>query len=269
MVKLQNSYLGFTNVSTMQGGKKANALDKMMNFGGSIGIKTRKEFIANYLFDNECKLEMEENYQTYKRDGELTKPKTAYRLKNDDDTFYDITKTEYDFAIYILKMFPSKESIIKYIEDESKIAEEEKVKNEQQKENERIIIEKEQEEKERLRKDRIAKWIEQGDMLLTEKEKRIFSEYFDKNIEEIYIEHNLNVGELKINFMNRVKMQFGNPKQLLSDFNFYKYRMDKNKNDKYSIDDHLRNIYENLMDIDFSDSNTKIENKVKKYFEAK
>lgn len=121
MIKLQNSYLGFVNRFNMQGANKANALDKMLNFGGDIGITTRKEFIANYIFDNQCELEVLENYQTYKRDGGMTKPKTVYRLRDIDDTFYDITKTEYDFVKYILRVFPDKESITKYIEDENEL----------------------------------------------------------------------------------------------------------------------------------------------------
>lgn len=269
MIKLKNSYLGFVNLLTMQGGKKAAALDKLLNFGGIMGVMSRKDFIANYIFDNKCRLEMEENYKTYKRNGELTKPKTVYRLMNDDNTFYDITKTEYDFAKYVLRVFPNKESIAKYIKDENKIIEDEKIKEEQQKEKERIAREKEREEREKIRKERISNWIKQGESLLEEKEKRIFSEYFDKNIADIFIESSFDIDEQKEQFMNEVKMQYGNMNKMLADLNYYKYRFDENKNDEYRISDHLRNIYENLMNIDFSESNTKIKNKVKKYFEAK
>ena len=116
--------------------KEEKALDKLENYGGEIGIKSRRNFIK-YAIDKGWKPEIEkeidkkaiENAKEEKRDlkrrlsgraglqsleirKEISKlediiihPPTTnhYVIKLPDDSFYDITKTEYNFAKSILK----------------------------------------------------------------------------------------------------------------------------------------------------------------------
>src|SRR5690606_13221439 len=46
---------------------------------------------------------IEENYQTWsRRTGELTKPKTLYKLENTERSFFEVNKTLHDYAAHIV-----------------------------------------------------------------------------------------------------------------------------------------------------------------------
>lgn len=83
MLKLENSYLGYTdNKTPIQKGRIESVLDKKIRTKQD-GIIAKKQLIFNLIIDGRI-TEKEENYQYYKRDGELTKPKTVYRLIKDN-----------------------------------------------------------------------------------------------------------------------------------------------------------------------------------------
>lgn len=100
MIKLQNTYLGYTsNLKPMQKAKIEKTLNGLIRSEGN--IYTQKEFILNRVKEG-YKPFVVEDYCYYKKDGKLTKPKTDYRLKNDEGVYFTINKTLYDFAIYII-----------------------------------------------------------------------------------------------------------------------------------------------------------------------
>jgi hypothetical protein len=100
MIKVKN-ILGYGNeLSEMRKAKLINTLDKQYRYDGV--ILHRYEFIINRIVEG-LKLELEENYSYYssKIDG-YTKPKTLYKLKSEDDSYYEIIKIEYDFATWLI-----------------------------------------------------------------------------------------------------------------------------------------------------------------------
>ncbi len=149
MIKLGNSDLGFTADKTaLQRGK----IDKVLSKKGITTngeIKIIKQMIYDLIMEGRI-TEKEDNCQHYKRDGELTKPKTEYRLIADDGCYMELNRTEYDFANYILRCgFNDIEVVNKYLADEKAMKEEmEKKKQELEKRERQAKIDKEKQEKE-------------------------------------------------------------------------------------------------------------------------
>ena len=99
---IKDTYLGFTdNLKPMQKVRAEKTLDNLIRHNGN--VITNKEFILIKLQEG-LKPRIEEDYSYYSRklQGD-TKPKTDYRLKDQDGSFYHITKTEYDYANYLLE----------------------------------------------------------------------------------------------------------------------------------------------------------------------
>lgn len=104
-MNLNNTYFGFTDkMKPMQKAKVEKLLDKLIRYNDK--VITKKEF--NYLKLKEgSTLEIEKDFQYCKRNGELTKPKTEYRLcffhpEYQTNCYNEISKTEYEFCQYIL-----------------------------------------------------------------------------------------------------------------------------------------------------------------------
>jgi len=76
-------------------------LSKVYRYDGV--VKSRREFIIDAINEG-YKPEARENVTSFygsKWDPKETKPRTEYRLMDSDGVFYLITKTEYDFALYL------------------------------------------------------------------------------------------------------------------------------------------------------------------------
>lgn len=147
-------YLGFTDgIKEPRKTRVEIILDEQKRYfedGKAIGVFSRKELVLNLLLEGN-QAGKEENYQTYKRDGELTKPKTVYRMYCDENSFYYITKTEYDFYNYLAENnLDTAEQINARIEadNEAERIKQEEIKNAKLKEKEEKI--KAQLEKERV-----------------------------------------------------------------------------------------------------------------------
>lgn len=146
---IKNTYLGFTdNLKPMQKARVETSLDKLIRYNNK--VMKKKEFILVKLQEGSTP-HLEENYSYYstKIDG-YTKPRNDYRLNNNNNTYNEITKTEYDFANYLIKNnFIDEENIKAYIAveeqqlqqlenerlDKEKREQEEKAKQEQEQEN--------------------------------------------------------------------------------------------------------------------------------------
>ena len=96
---------GFVDKSTpMQKGKILKALNKKSWYtdnGKTIGYMTRKEFIYNSLLQNAIP-KFITGIQYYDKKSDKFKFKNEYRLYTGENEFYTITKTEYDYARYLL-----------------------------------------------------------------------------------------------------------------------------------------------------------------------
>lgn len=84
--------------------------------------------------------EKEENYQYYKRNGELSKPRNLYKYYNPNrEQFFELNKTQYDFVCYLIekglntedKMFAYDRADIEHIESLRKKELEEKARQEE------------------------------------------------------------------------------------------------------------------------------------------
>jgi len=101
-MNIKDTYLGFTdNLKPMQKVRAEKTLDNLIRYNGN--IITNKEFILIKLQEGLIPC-IEEDYSYYSRKLQgNTKSKTDYRLKDQNGSFYHITKTEYNYALYLLE----------------------------------------------------------------------------------------------------------------------------------------------------------------------
>lgn len=139
MLKLENTYLGFTNdLKPLQKSRTENVLNKLIRYKNKDEISSQKEFILNRLIEGYTP-HIEKNYSYYSdRIGGYIKPKTEYRLVSPEESYLVINKTLYNFANYILDNDFSNDTIRNnHIKDEIKQKEEEIRQQELQAQKER------------------------------------------------------------------------------------------------------------------------------------
>lgn len=104
-VEKEDLYGFDTNMTDMQRGKVLKTLMKSVAENGK--LMTRKDFIKKHI-ENGAHTEKKNGVTSFygsKWERKESKPKTEYRLYDaEENTFYIITKTEYDFANYISKL---------------------------------------------------------------------------------------------------------------------------------------------------------------------
>ena len=174
LVSIIDTYLGFTdNMKQPIKSNKQDFMDKRFNY--SSVIMSRKEFIISCILSG-YEVEKEENLITYNtRNRKKNKPKTEYRLREkESNSYYLITKTEYDFFLFCKKNNLNSVGIIeRYIaEDTAKRLETEK------RERELAHAQAEREQKEREEKERVKKMIQEEILYLPEIEKEIMNKIF-------------------------------------------------------------------------------------------
>lgn len=139
MLKIKR-FLGFTDgIKEPRKTKVENELSACYRYNGI--IYNAVEFLCTKLLEG-CYLEKEENYQYYKRNGELSKPKTLYKYNSPDGrTYFELNKTQHDFVQYLIETgLNTEESILAYdkadvehFEALQKAEEEEKARREEEK----------------------------------------------------------------------------------------------------------------------------------------
>lgn len=144
-------YLGFTDeIKEPRKTKVENELDRLYKYNGNIYNATT--FLCVKLLEG-CYPEKEENYQYYKRNGELSKPKTLYMYMNPDGKqYFELNKTQYNFVCYLLKNgLNTEKTMLKY--DKTDIEHIEALKQAEQEEKARQEAEKQRkaEEKENFK----------------------------------------------------------------------------------------------------------------------
>lgn len=145
-------YLGFTNeIKEPRKTKVENELSRSYRYNGK--IYNAVTFLCVKLLEG-CYPKKEENYQYYKRNGELSKPKTLYKyLNSDKNSYFELNKTQYDFVCYLLENgLYTEEAILAY--DKADIKHIEVLKQAEQEEKVRQEAEehKRSEERERMRR---------------------------------------------------------------------------------------------------------------------
>lgn len=128
-------YLGFTDgIKEPRKTKVENELDRRYRYNGN--IYNEVTILCLQLLEGYYP-EKEENYQYYKRNGELSKPKTLYMYMDPDGKqYFELNKTQYDFVYYLLeKGLNTEESMLAY--DRADIDRMEAIKQAEQKEKER------------------------------------------------------------------------------------------------------------------------------------
>lgn len=107
-------FLGFTDgIKEPRKTKVENGLSACYTYKGN--YYNAVEFLCVKLLEG-CYPDKEENYQYYKRNGELSKPKTLYKYYSPDGrTYFELNKTQYNFVCYLLENnLNTEEKIIAY-----------------------------------------------------------------------------------------------------------------------------------------------------------
>lgn len=158
MINIENSYLGFTDgMKPMNKAKTENVLDGSIRLNGK--IVTEKQWAYEKVKEG-YHPELKENYQYYKRNGELSKPKTKYWLNNEETNLgYEVNKTLHDFALHIINNnFTDDESLLSFLTEEAHTKEEEKrIQQEHEAREKEEQERKEREEKEERKKRNIER----------------------------------------------------------------------------------------------------------------
>lgn len=100
-----------------------------------------------------CMPDKEENYQYYKRNGKLSKPKTLYKFNLPDNvTYVELNKTEYNFVCYLLeKGLNTEKAIVDYDKADVEHTEAEQRKKEAEKAQQEAEEKRLAEERERMK----------------------------------------------------------------------------------------------------------------------
>jgi len=148
-INIKDTYLGFTdNLKPMQKVRAEKTLDNLIRCNGN--VITNKEFILIKLQEGLIP-SIEEDYSYYSSKLRCdTKPRTDYRLKDQDGSFYHITKTEYDYANYLLENnFLDEQKVKEFIVAENnrllQIAQDEFNQRQQEKEHKETLEREKQE----------------------------------------------------------------------------------------------------------------------------
>lgn len=175
MIETDSFYFGFTdNIKEPRKTKVEKLFDKLIRYDGE--IYNTVEYLCLKLLEGYY-LEKEENYTYYKRNGELTKPKTLYKFVNKSrETYIELKKTEYDFVEYLINNgLDTEQAMKKAIADHKVYMEEQK---RLQEENERAALEKEEQER---------KEVERIKILLAEDMERL-PEMETKIVDDIFLD---------------------------------------------------------------------------------
>lgn len=153
MLKVKG-FLGFTNdIKEPRKTKVENSLSHSYSYKGN--IYNSVEFLCVKLLEG-CYPEKKENYQYWKRNGELSKPKTLYKYENPNtNSYFELKKTEYDFVCYLIKNeLTTEEKILDY--DKAEIDRKESLKRAEEEEESR---KKDMERKAKEKREKFKEWV--------------------------------------------------------------------------------------------------------------
>lgn len=166
-------YLGFTDeIKKPRKTKVENELSRYYRYNGK--IYNAVTFLCVKLLEG-CYPEKEENYRYYKRNGELSKPKTLYMyMYPDGKQYFDLNKTQYDFVCYLLEnKLNTKESMLAY--DKADIEHIEALKRTEQEEK---ACQEAEEHRKTQERERMKKIIAEETQYILQEEKEITDSIF-------------------------------------------------------------------------------------------
>lgn len=175
MLKIKR-FLGFTDgIKEPRKTKVENELSACYTYKGN--YYSAVEFLCAKLLEG-CYPDKEENYQYYKRNGELSKPKTLYKYYSEDTehgkTYFELNKTQYDFVCYLLENgLNTEEKILAY--DTADI---ERIEAVQRAEAEEKARQEETKAKEDAERERMKRIIAEKSQYISEEEKAIVESVF-------------------------------------------------------------------------------------------
>lgn len=172
MLKIKR-FLGFTDgIKEPRKTKVENELSACYTYKGN--YYSAVEFLCVKLLEG-CYPDKEENYQYYKRNGELSKPKTLYKYYSPDGkTYFELNKTQYDFVCYLIENgLNAEESILAY--DKADV---ERVEALQRAEAEEKARQEEAKAKEDAERERMKRIIAEESQYISEEEKAIVESVF-------------------------------------------------------------------------------------------
>lgn len=173
MIRTENFYFGFTDgIKEPRKTKVENLLNKLVTYNGKVYNVT--DFFCTKLLEGYY-LEKVENYTYYKRNGELSKPKTLYKfVNNNGQSYMEMKKTEYDFVEYLINNgLDTEQAMEKAIADHKAYMEEQK---RLQEENERAALERAEQERKEI--ERIKAMLAEDTEHLPEAEIKIVDDIF-------------------------------------------------------------------------------------------
>lgn len=268
-MKMKNTYFGFTNnLKPMQKAKQEKSLDMLIRYNGK--VMTEKEFVYMKLEEGYTP-NFEENYSYYSRRlDDMTKPKTLYILEL-GNKYQETNKTIYNYCLHLLENdFLNEDKASTFIVNEIKENEEaerleqERIQKEREEAEAKRQIEKEQQDKIRLEK--IAKWTEIGDRLMTNEAKNTITEVVSNHWEKIIESYPESIkNELINNYIKNLPQYLGNVEYIKSQLQYLVHDNDINfTNIRLNIE---KDIYMNIFNVLETDSKHTITAKVKAHFE--
>lgn len=266
---MKNTYFGFTNnLKPMQKAKQEKSLDMLIRYNGK--VMTEKEFVYMKLEEGYTP-NFEENYSYYSRRlDDMTKPKTLYILEL-GNKYQETNKTIYNYCLHLLENdFLNEDKASTFIVNEIKENEEaerleqERIQKEREEAEAKRQIEKEQQDKIRLEK--IAKWTEIGDRLMTNEAKNTITEVVSNHWEKIIESYPESIkNELINNYIKNLPQYLGNVEYIKSQLQYLVHDNDINfTNIRLNIE---KDIYMNIFNVLETDSKHTITAKVKAHFE--
>lgn len=266
-MKLKNTYLGFTdNKKGVQKGRIEGILDDIVRINGFTMLQ--KDFIYTYL-QKGYKPMVEHDYTYWsERINGYVKPRTVYWLKSSEGSYFDINKTLYEFANYILENgLLDEEKAKSLIQLEQQKREEIEKQKQREEEERRLQIEKEREEQKRQREIKLAEWENIGKQLLTDEVKNLITatinNYWTKII-EVYPE--INKEELIKNYLKNLPQRLGNYEHMKNRVQYLIFD-NINKNNLNNIIE--KDIFMRIYNIEETDSKHTITAKIKAFMEGR
>lgn len=191
-----NSYYGFTNdIKQPRKTKVENTLNNLVRDNTNT-IYRYADFIVNKIFEGFNIPSIHTithgmiNTRYGREYGELTNPKTEYRISNNENRCFTWNKTYFDFANYIIDNFKTLDDIQNFIDFES-----DKIKAEQEAEQKRIADEKADKEAKEQAKKEFENWkCDEIEKLIDTDIHKLCAEVFTS----IYPEYNYPLGNLSV-----------------------------------------------------------------------
>lgn len=265
MKNVENTYFGFTNnLKPLQRGKAEKSLDMLVRYKDK--VMTEKEFVLLKLKENYTP-SYEENFQYYKRNGELSKPKTLYKLEKDNG-YQEINKTLYNYAKYLLEnKFTNEQIAAEYIQKELDQQAEQLRLEQEEKERQRMERQKAEEERKQKHAEKRKQWHDEGLKLMNDSIKEAISNAVNEHWEQIkQVYPNTEKEILSNDIVNRFTEQLGNQEYIKGNVS-YLFHDDINKN---NLSNKIyKSIYKDIFNATDSDSKQTLTAKVKAFYNGK